>query len=195
LEGVQSSGSGFVGTLLHPAGNISEALLSNGLAQIVDWSIATVTGGPEKYREAEKYEAQCAIFPLQSFEYNSSAKAKRLRVWQSFEPKAPPKNVKELQFDGIVTRIISADTILVESSATGVERKISLSSLRQPRPKEEAFYHQEAKEFLRSRLIGEKVHVSVEYVRPPADGFEERICATVTLGSMYVLIFLCHNYS
>lgn len=142
-------------------------MLANGLAQIIDWSIATVTGGPEKYREAE-----------------NAAKSKKMRIWHAFEPKAAPKNVKELQFDGIVTRIVGGDTIMVESNATKVERKITLSSFRQPRPKEEAYYHQEAKEFLRARLIGQTVHVSVEYVRPPADGFEERICATVTLANM-----------
>lgn len=49
-----SNNQSFVGTLIHPAGNISEVLLQSGLAHIVDWSISTVTGGPEKYRAAER---------------------------------------------------------------------------------------------------------------------------------------------
>ena len=34
-----------VGSVLHPAGNIAEALLKEGMAKCVDWSIAKVTGG------------------------------------------------------------------------------------------------------------------------------------------------------
>ncbi len=42
----------------------------------------------------------------------------------------------------------------------------------------------EAKEFLRQKLIGQKVDVTVEYIRPPAEGFEERTCATLMLNGM-----------
>lgn len=35
-------------------GNIAEFLLSEGFAKCIDWSIAVVTGGPEKLRAAEK---------------------------------------------------------------------------------------------------------------------------------------------
>ncbi len=37
-----------LGTVLHPAGNISEFLLAEGLAKVVDWSIGVVTEGREK---------------------------------------------------------------------------------------------------------------------------------------------------
>lgn len=50
-------------------GNIAEALLREGFARCVDWSIATVTGGPEKLRAAEKV-----------------AKEKQLRLWQDYKP-------------------------------------------------------------------------------------------------------------
>lgn len=50
-------------------GNIAEALLREGFARCVDWSIATVTGGPEKLRAAEKV-----------------AKEKQLRLWMDYKP-------------------------------------------------------------------------------------------------------------
>jgi hypothetical protein len=40
-----------VGTIVHPMGNIAEALLKEGLAKVVDWSLACVSTGPEKYRQ------------------------------------------------------------------------------------------------------------------------------------------------
>ena len=43
----------FIGSVLHPNGNIAEALLRDGFAKCVDWSLTCVTGGPAKYRAAE----------------------------------------------------------------------------------------------------------------------------------------------
>jgi hypothetical protein len=54
-----------VGSVIHPAGNIAEALLKEGMVKCVDWSITKVTGGPEKYRAAEK-----------------SAKEGKSRIWK-----------------------------------------------------------------------------------------------------------------
>jgi len=34
----------FVGTLVHPNGNISELLLKEGFAKCVDWSLGMMTG-------------------------------------------------------------------------------------------------------------------------------------------------------
>ena len=167
LEG--TSNNGFVGSVQHPAGNIAEALVSNGLAKCVDWSIVLVTGGPQKLRDAERF-----------------AKEKRLRIWKSFEQKEAVKKGTETEFDGTVVRIWSGDTISVVSQATGTEYKLTLSSIRQPKQKDarEGPYAAEAKEFLRSRLIGKRVHVHIEYIRPASDGFEERTCATITLAGI-----------
>jgi len=43
-----------VGTVLHPNGNIAEALVRDGLAKVVDWSVTLVTGGPARLRDLEK---------------------------------------------------------------------------------------------------------------------------------------------
>lgn len=55
LEGVsQSGGQNFIGSIQHPAGNIAELLLANGMAKCVDWSITMATSGPLPLRKAEK---------------------------------------------------------------------------------------------------------------------------------------------
>ncbi|KAL1245145.1 Staphylococcal nuclease domain-containing protein [Trichinella spiralis] len=67
LEG--ASNQNFLGTVLHKHGNIAEALLKEGFAKCVDWSMPLVTSGPEKLREAER-----------------QAKERRLRLWKNYEP-------------------------------------------------------------------------------------------------------------
>ncbi|KAI8851643.1 hypothetical protein BC829DRAFT_386525 [Chytridium lagenaria] len=164
LEGANPNGT-FVGSLIHPAGNISEALLAEGYATVVSWNVALVTGGPAKLRAAEQ-----------------KAKDKKIRLWKNFVAKA--KGGPETEFDAIVTKINAADSISVVPAARpdAPERKISLASVRAPKAKDEkeAYYNHEAKEFLRQRLIGKTVHVTIDFVKPAEGQFEERECATVT---------------
>ena len=65
LESVNNNS--FIGTITHPNGNIAEALLREGLAKCVEWSLACVTGGPEKYRAAQ-----------------ADAKARKAKLWKDF---------------------------------------------------------------------------------------------------------------
>lgn len=53
----------------------------------------------------------------------------------------------------------------------------------------QAFYAHEAREFLRKKLIGKHVRVSVDFIRPRDGEFEEREAATVRFGgaNSYVL--------
>lgn len=50
----------------------------------------------------------------------------------------------------------------------------------------------EAREFLRKKLIGKKVNVTVDYIRPASPAtetvpaFSERTCATVTIGGINI---------
>ncbi|KAJ3018543.1 hypothetical protein HKX48_002822 [Thoreauomyces humboldtii] len=175
LEGL-SSNDNFVGSIQFPAGNIAEVLLSEGLAKVVDWNITLVTGGPQKYRAAEQ-----------------KAKDRKLRIWKNYAGKAKIGG-PEPEFDGIVTRVLSGDTLLVESLATGKERRIQLASIRAPKGPEkkdltakdasvkEYSYDLDAREFLRARCIGKHVHVTIDYVKPAEGQFEERECATVSQG-------------
>ncbi|CAH1757498.1 4726_t:CDS:10 [Entrophospora sp. SA101] len=166
LEGLSNNNQTFVATIIHPAGNIAEALVSVGLAKVVDWSIAFVTDGPTKLRAAE-----------------NAAKEKHLRIWRDHVAKVKAVG-DDYQFEGTVTRVISGDTIFVRNNRTGVEKKLQLSSIKQPKPKDTKFpeYNFEAKEFLRKKLIGKTVRVNIDYQKPAVDNFESRECATIKLG-------------
>lgn len=200
LEG--TSGNNFLGTVIHPAGNISQILLASGYAKIVDWSFGVVTQSREEMRAAEK-----------------TAKDKRLRVWASFVPNAAASMPEgERTFSAQVTEIVNAETVIVR---VGEESKrINLSSVRQPRiekPKVEkaaegeegekaaevkapaprrgnrmwdtpnAF---EAREFLRKKLIGKKVEVHVDYIKPANEGYAAKTCATVRIGGVNIAVSL-----
>ncbi|KAJ3040294.1 hypothetical protein HDV00_011174 [Rhizophlyctis rosea] len=177
LEGL-SQNDNFVGSVQHPAGNIGEALVAEGLAKVVDWSVTMVTGGSAKLRAAE-----------------ARAKERRLRLWKNWAGK-PKVGGAESEFDAVVVRVWSGDTLSIQVLSTGKEKRVQLSSIRAPKgpaPKpaekgaekesvKEFGYDLDAKEFLRSRLIGKRVRVTIDYVKPAEGGFEERECVTVKDG-------------
>ena len=180
LESV--SNQNFLGTVIHPKGNITELLLAEGFARCVDWSLQCVTSGLEKLRAAEK-----------------SAKEKRLRLWKDYAPSGPTIDAKEREFQGKVVEVINADAMIVKAS-DGTPKKIFLASIRPPRlpennldstkarirPLYEIPYMYEAREFLRKKLIGKKVNVTIDYKQPANNNFAEKVCCTVTIGGINV---------
>ncbi|KAG5730041.1 hypothetical protein E4T56_gene5842, partial [Termitomyces sp. T112] len=167
----------FIGTVLHPSGNVAEFLVAAGLARVVDWHAGMLAnnGGMERLRAAEK-----------------SAKEKRACLYANLPAasaayKANNGSVSSGQsktFDATVVRVWSGDQLSVIEKDSGKERRIQLSSTRGPKlsdPKQ-AYYAQEAKEFLRKKLIGKHVKVTIDFVRPREGDFEERECATVHYG-------------
>lgn len=48
----------------------------------------------------------------------------------------------------------------------------------------------EAREFLRKKLIGKRVTVTVDYVQKARDTFPEKTCCSVVIGNSLVLIIL-----
>ncbi|KAI0081272.1 transcription factor [Panus rudis PR-1116 ss-1] len=165
----------YIGTVLHPAGNIAEHLVASGLARIVDWHAGMLAnvGGMERLRAAEK-----------------AAKEKRVNLYAN-APAAASKtngavaNGNARTFDAIVTRVWSGDQISVVEKDSGKERRLQLSSTRGPKlsdPKQ-AYYANEAREFLRKRLIGKHVKVHIDFVRPKEGEYDERECATVRYGN------------
>jgi len=173
LENCLPNSGNFIGSILHPRGNIAEALLLEGLAKINDQTLMGVTG--------------CDILKLREAE--NKAKEKNLRIWKDFvsrDKNLPPDS----KFTGQVVKIVSGDTIVVQNPVNGKERKVTLSSIKRP-PQEnkpqttgknlqESGYAYEAKEFLRKKLIGKSVNVKIDYVKEAQDGYEERECATIT---------------
>jgi staphylococcal nuclease domain-containing protein 1 len=131
------------------------------------------------------------------------AKEKRLRLWKDYT--APQRNVSasgnSAEFVGKVAEVISGDFLVVKDFAVPpVEHRIALSSIKAPKlgrrdEKDEAFAW-EAREFLRSRLIGRKVTVGIDYMRAlpnSGTGETERIFASVLEGSNNVAIALVAN--
>ncbi len=162
----------FVGSVLHPNGNIALFLLREGLAKCLEWNLAIVSpeaGSVEIYKTAER-----------------TAKEKRLRIWQDYQPapselkggkqdaKADGKKKPAIRMEhaGTVVEVGNGDNVLVKCQ-DGSVRKFFLSSVRPPRPalnKEgkpqpiqrplyQVAYMYEAREFLRKRLIGKQVSI------------------------------------
>ncbi|XP_064490231.1 staphylococcal nuclease domain-containing protein 1-like [Ornithodoros turicata] len=182
------SNRNFLGSVLHPNGNIAELLVLNGMAKCVDWNMSAVTSGADKLRAAEKV-----------------AKDKRLRWWKDYTPAGVALDAKDSKYEGTVTEVINADALVVKT-ADGDMRKVFLSSIRPPRLAEENKtggegrdnrgrnfrplydipFMYDAREFLRKKLIGKKVSVSVDYIQPASGSFQEKTCCTITIGGVNV---------
>ncbi|KIM75079.1 hypothetical protein PILCRDRAFT_827642 [Piloderma croceum F 1598] len=168
----------FIGTVLHPAGNVAEHLVAGGLARVVDWHAGMLVsgGGMERLRAAEKSAKEkrtCLYANTPDASLAISGKANGMTT-----------NGHTRNFDATVIRIWSGDQVSVVEKEGGKERRLQLSSTRGPRladPKQ-AYYAQEAKEFLRKKLIGKHVKVSIDFIRPRERDFEERECATIRYG-------------
>uniref|UniRef100_A0A5S6QCB8 Staphylococcal nuclease domain-containing protein n=1 Tax=Trichuris muris TaxID=70415 RepID=A0A5S6QCB8_TRIMR len=181
------SNQSFLGTILHPNGDIAEALLREGFARCVDWSIGLVTGGSERLRAAER-----------------KAKERRLRLWKSYEaPAASADGCKVCQ--GKVTEIVLGDAMIVKKP-DGSSQKIWLSSVRSPRledlnltrtsqngnrqarlrPLYDIPFLFQAREFLRHKLVGKSVQYTVDYVQAAAGQLPQRVCCTVMINGQNV---------
>jgi staphylococcal nuclease domain-containing protein 1 len=108
----------FVGSILHPAGNISEELLKAGLARIADWSCSFL-----------KRDAVLAMKVLER-----GAKQARIRLWKDYNPGREGGGATHTVV-GKVVEIFSGDTIYVATGegGSGEERRVCLSSVRAPR--------------------------------------------------------------
>lgn len=183
LESVNNKN--YVGSVLHPNGNIAEALLKEGFAKCVDWSMSCVTGGPEKYRAAQ-----------------AAAKEKKLRVWKDYAgPTGPQVSEKDKSFSGKVIEIVNGDAVMVKRAKNDV-RKIHLASIRPPRlsgdkesrprtggafrPLFDIPFMFEAREFLRKKLIHQNVHVTIDYIQEANNDYPEKMCGTVNIGGVNV---------
>ncbi|KAI1343183.1 tudor domain-containing protein [Xylariaceae sp. FL0016] len=159
MVGISPQGQ-LVASLLHPRGSIAEFLLADGLARCNDFHSTMLGSKMAPLRAAEK-----------------KAQVGKLRVHKDHVAKETGGSASDM----IVSKIMSADTIFVRTK-TGDEKRIGLSSVRGPRTNEasEAPFRDEAKEFLRKKLIGKHVRVTVDGSKPATEGFEARDVATVT---------------
>ncbi|KAJ8736999.1 hypothetical protein PYW07_000270 [Mythimna separata] len=183
LESVNNNN--YVGTILHPQGNIAEALLRQGFARCVDWSLAVMKAGAAPLRAAEK-----------------AAKEARLRIWTNYVSNAPIIAAKDKEFTATVMEVVNGDALVVKMP-NNTQKKIFLASIRPPReknspdeegktsPRPKGFkplydipWMYEAREFLRKKVVGKKVNVTVDYIQPAKDNFPEKSCCTVVSGGV-----------
>ncbi|XP_053597655.1 staphylococcal nuclease domain-containing protein 1 [Microplitis demolitor] len=176
-----TNNNNFVGTILHPAGNIAEHLLREGFAKCVDWTMNFTKSGVDKLYMAEK-----------------AAKERKLHLWQNWQPTAPQK-----EYNAVVVEITSADSMIVRTQ-NGESKKIFLSSIRPPqrekkagedknaprskdfRPLYDIPFMYDAREFLRKKLIRKQVKVIEDYTQPAKDQYPEKICCTVMVGKVNI---------
>eukprot|EP00127_Corallochytrium_limacisporum_P002733 Clim_evm42s136 gene=Clim_evmTU42s136 len=188
LEGLSGQDM-FMGTLIHPAGNISTLLLQEGFAKVADWSIAMLTEGRDSYRGAE-----------------SAAKGGKKRIWKNYDAataQSSTAGLSEKKYQGRVVEIYSPEAIGV-LHGSGDIRRVHLSSLRQvkskpgeeksdePQQKGGLSIHltnpwiHDAREYIRKKLIGKPVTVEIDYIKPANEGYPEKVCATVKQGTLNV---------
>ncbi|GAA6062972.1 hypothetical protein JCM10212_005731 [Sporobolomyces blumeae] len=171
----------FLGTLDHPAGNIAALVVSVGLAKIVDWHAGFLSQSPTPKMMQELRRAE------------QEAKLLRRGLWKDLpDPEVEiRKNGSTAagagrgSFNAIVVKVWGADMVTLAKTEMGKEeKKVQLSSVRQPRPTDPkmAGLQIEGKEFLRKKLIGKQVLVTIDYVKPAEGDFEARECATIRLA-------------
>merc|ERR1711971_20713 len=129
---------------------------------------------------------------------------KRVRIWREYKPTENTLSDKEREFTGKVVEVVNGDALMVK--AGGKVRKLHLASIRPPRPEDtdgsakrgpdfrplyDVPFMFEAREFLRKKLIGHQVQVTVDYVQaartePGQGSFPEKYCCTVMIGGVNV---------
>lgn len=162
-----------VGEVRHPVGNIGEFLLKEGLARCVDHHSTWLGAEMGKLRQAER-----------------SAKERQAGLFKSHVTQRQGGGESE----AVVSRVFSADTLFLRNKS-GVERRVNLSSVRQPKPTDpkQSPFSAEAKEFLRRRLIGKHVKVAIDGKRPATEGYDEREMVTISNNNKNVALLLVEN--
>ncbi|KAF2469442.1 uncharacterized protein BDR25DRAFT_263981 [Lindgomyces ingoldianus] len=171
--GVSPNGQ-LVANVKHPVnGSIAPFLLKAGLARCTDHHSTLL--GPEMgvLRQAEK-----------------TAKDSRQGLFQGHVAQKAGSG----ELEAVVGRIQSADTLFLRNK-NGAERRINLSSVRQPKPSDpkQSPWGPEAKEFLRKKLIGKHVKFTIDGKRAATEGYDEREMATVTFQGKNVGLLLVEN--
>ncbi|KAL9103182.1 MAG: hypothetical protein Q9163_001748 [Psora crenata] len=157
---------GLICSVRHPNGSIAEFLLKAGLARCNDFHSSLLAGDMAALRKAEKL-----------------AKDARIGLFKGL---TQPKGGAE-ELDATITRIQTADTVYLRDK-TGEERRVSLSSIRQPKPTDpkQAPFSADAKEFLRKKLIGKHVKVIIDGRKEANEGYEARDVVTIMLNDKNV---------
>jgi staphylococcal nuclease domain-containing protein 1 len=154
-------------------GSIAPHILKAGLARCTDHHTTLLGQQMGVLRQAEK-----------------AAKDGRRGIYQTHVAPKASGNDEE----ATVSRVQSADTLFLRNKAN-VEKRVNLSSVRQPKPTDpkQSPWVSEAKEFLRKKLIGKHVKFHVDGKRPATEGYDEREMATVSLQGKNIGLLLVEH--
>ena len=157
-------------TVKHPNGSIAEFILKAGLARCTDFH-STLLG--EEMTSLRQAERQAKSGQLGIFKGHTESKGQASET------------------DATVARVQTADTLFLRYRA-GSDKRVGLSSVRQPKPTDpkQSPFQADAKEFLRKKIIGKHVRVTVDGKKPASEGYEEREVVTVTLNNKNVALML-----
>lgn len=161
-----------IATVKHPRhGTIAKHILEAGYARCSDFHSTMLGAGMAELREAEKVAQQ-----------------KKQGLYKDHIAKASSQGGN---LEAQVTKVFSADVIFVQNRA-GVEKRINLSSIRGPRQNEaaEAPFRDDAKEFLRKKVIGKKVRLSIDGTRPANGQYDAKEVATITMNDKNINLLL-----
>ncbi|CDI79420.1 tudor / staphylococcal nuclease domain-containing protein, putative, partial [Eimeria acervulina] len=144
VEGSDDYGN-MLGTLLHPKGDISLLLLSNGFAKVNNATVG-LTEQPNKLRQAMK-----------------EAQTNKLRRWKDFSSSVSTDSLERV-YAATVEEVFSGDSILLRLP-DGSSRRVYFASIRcnrpssaaKPQPREDEALALEAKELVRKKTIGKMV--------------------------------------
>lgn len=164
-----------VADVKHPTqGSIVPHILKAGLAKCTDHHTTLLGTQMAALRQAEKF-----------------ARDRRQGVYQGH---VAPKANAPGELEAVVSRVQSADTIFLRNKI-GAEKRINLSSVRQPKPTDpkQSPWVAEAKEFLRKKLIGKHIKFHIDGKRPGTEGYDEREMATVTYQGKNVGLLLVES--
>ena len=156
--------------VIHPNGTIAKFILEAGLARCTDFHSTMLGGQMSELRQAEK-----------------NAKDKRLGLFQGTVSTKP----MAAEIDATVSRVQTADTVYLRGKS-GEEKRVQLSSIRQPKPTDpkQSPFQADAKEFLRKKLIGKHVRVTTDGKKAASEGFEERDVVTILVNNKNVALQL-----
>lgn len=154
----------------HPNGSIADFLLKAGLAHCTDYHTTLLGNQMVSLRQAEK-----------------QAKESRLGVFQGHVAAGSSAG----ETDATITRIQNAEMVYLRDR-NGEEKRVNLSSVRQPKASDaaQAPFQADAKEFLRKKLIGKHVKVTTDGKKAASEGYDARDVVTITANNKNIALQL-----
>ncbi|KAK9882943.1 hypothetical protein WA026_023871 [Henosepilachna vigintioctopunctata] len=162
LESVNNNN--FIGTVIHPKGNIAEFLLREGLAHCEN-----------RLRIWKDWQAHQPKVTGKERDYN--AVVTEVVNGDAIMVKLPNGDHKKVFLSSIRAP---------KEGSNRTEEDKNVAKTKVFRPLYDIPYMFEAREYLRRELIGKKVHVLVDYIQEARESYPEKICATVTVGGKNV---------